>query len=331
VSAQALGSQALGRQPLGSPSVGSGVRLELRLLWRGLVLPICLAVCALFAISNVGNQVDAVHSDLTLVQHTRAEYANNGMDFDADLRKPAHVVIEGNEQSVTNLARYDYDTMAASITALSPLSTIPETLKYFSFIFFPVIFFLVGLWMSTVQRRYSIEKNTLTRFGTARVVAARQLAVLIAAAGTIVAVLAVEAVARTIAFAVESSSLPFSEYPPIGTPAPQNGWAQWGILVLVVAFFGGAGIAVGATVGVFAVPAVLFLIWDLVIPFLGPNDPRNWFVVLGHSAFNYSSGFQLAPAIPLAAPIALTASVAVAVALLGLGYLGIRIRNPLAT
>jgi hypothetical protein len=88
---------------------------------------------------------------------------------------------------------------------------------------------------------------------------------------------------------------------------------------------------VGATVGVFAAPAVLFLIWDLVIPFLGPNDPRNWFVVLGHGAFNYSSGFQLAPAIPLAVPLALTAALAGAVVLLGLGYLGIRIRNPLAT
>jgi hypothetical protein len=314
-----------------APSLGSGVRLELRLLWRGLLLPICLAVCALFAIANVGNQVDAVHSDFALVQHTRAEYADNGMNFDADLRKPAHVVTKGNEQSVTNLARYDYDTMAASITALSPASTVPESLKYFTFIFFPVIFFLVGLWMSTVQRRYSFEKNTLARFGTARVVAARQMAMLIAAAVSIVTVLVVEVTARAIAFAVESRSVPFSDYLPISPSPAQNVWAQWGVLLLVIAFFGGAGIVVGATVGVFAVPAVLFLIWDLVIPFLGPNDPRNWFVVLGHAVFNYSSGFQLAPAIPLAVPIAVAASLAGAAVLLGLGYLGIRIRNPLAT
>jgi hypothetical protein len=314
-----------------APSLGSGVRLELRLLWRGLLLPICLAVCALFAIANVGNQVDAVHSDFALVQHTRAEYADNGMNFDADLRKPAHVVTKGNEQSVTNLARYDYDTMAASITALSPASTVPESLKYFTFIFFPVIFFLVGLWMSTVQRRYSFEKNTLARFGTARVVAARQMAMLIAAAVSIVTVLVVEVTARAIAFAVESRSVPFSDYLPISPSPAQNVWAQWGVLLLVIAFFGGAGIVVGATVGVFAVPAVLFLIWDLVIPFLGPNDPRNWFVVLGHAVFNYSSGFQLAPAIPLAMPIAVAASLAGAAVLLGLGYLGIRIRNPLAT
>jgi hypothetical protein len=314
-----------------APSLISGVRLELRLLWRGLVLPICLAICALFAIANVGNQVDAVHSDYTLVQHTRAEYQANGMNFEADLRKPAHVVTKGDEQSVTNLARYDYDTMAASIIALSPASAVPESLKFFSFIFFPVIFFLLGLWMSTVQRRYSVEKSRLARSGTARVVAARQLTVLIAAALAVAAVLVVELIARAIAFGIVSASLPFADYPPLSRPPSQEGWAQWGIALLVVAFFGSAGILVGAVIGVFAVPAVVFLIWDLVIPFLGPGDPRDWFVVLGHAAFNYSSGFQLAPAVPVAVPIALVASLAGAVVLLALGYLGIRIRNPLAT
>ena len=310
---------------------GSGVRLELRLLWRGLVLPICLAICALFAISNVEGQVDAVHAAFVQVQHTRVEYKANGMNFDADLRKPAHVVIKGNEQSVTNLARYDYDTAAGSILALSPAATIPESLKYFSFIFFPVLFFLMGLWMSTVQRRYSFEKATLARRGPARVVAARQLALLIAAVVTIGTILLVELVGRAIAYGVVAGSLPFSQYPPLSAPPEQNGFAQWGVAFLAVAFFGGAGIVVGAIVGVFAVPAVLFLIWDLVVPFLGPNDPRNWFVVLGHATFSYSSGFQLAPSVPLSLPIAITASLVGAIGLLALGYVGIRIRNPLAT
>jgi hypothetical protein len=295
------------------------------------VLPICLVVCAIFAVSNVQGQVDAAHSDFAQVQHTRAEYKAHGMDFDADLQKPAHVVIQGNEQSVTNLARYDYDTAAASVLALSPVSAVSESLKYFSFIFFPVLFFLMGLWMSTVQRRYAFEKTSLARRGSARVVAARQLALLIAAAVTIAAVLVVELVGRAIAYGIVSRSLPFSEYPPISPPPVENGFAQWGVSLLAVAFFGGAGIVVGAVVGVFAVPAVLFLIWDLVVPFLGAMDPRNWFVVLGHATYSYSSGFQLAPAVPLAVPLALVASLGVAVALLALGYLGIRIRNPLAT
>jgi hypothetical protein len=187
-----------------------------------------------------------------------------------------------------------------------------------------------------VQRRYGLEKVTLTRSGTARAVSSRQLALLVAAALTTAVVLVVEVVGRAIAYAAVSSGIPFAEYPPLAPPSvqsglAQNGLEQWGIALLVVAFFGGAGIAIGSIVGVFAVPAIVFLVWDLVVPFLGAGDPRNWFVVLGHGAFDYSSGFQLAPSLPLAVPIALGAPLVGAVVFLALGYGGIRIRNPLAT
>jgi len=307
------------------------VRLEVRLLWRGFILPVCLVVCALFAVLNVSNQASAVHNDYAQVQHTKAEYKANGMNFEADLGKPAGVVVKGDEQTVTNLARYDYDAMADSIIALSPASSVPETLKYFGFIFFPVVFFLLGLWMSTVQRRYHLEKVALTRSGTARTVAARQLALLAAAVVAVVAVIVVDLVARWIATAIVSAQLPFHDYPPLTATPAENAWAQWGVVLLVVLFFGGGGIVVGAVAGVFAVPAILFLIWDLVVPFLGPNDPRNWFVVLGHAVFNYGSGFQLAAPIPLAGTAALVAAGVGALLLLALGYGGIRVRNPLAT
>jgi hypothetical protein len=321
-----------------SPSVSqvgtglaSAVRAELRLLWRGFVLPVCLIVCALFAVGNVVNEVTAVHSDYALVQHTKAEYKANGMDFRADLAKPAKVVTHGDEQTISNLARYDYDTMAAAIVALSPESTVTEVLKYFGFVFFPALFFLLGLWMSTVQRRYHLEKVTLVRAGTTATIAARQLSLLIAAAVVVVAVLVVDAVSRAIATGIVSAQLPFGSYPPL-SPAPTHSpLAQWGLILLVVVFFGAAGVAVGAVTGVFAVPAILFLIWDLVVPFLGPNDPRNWFVLLGHSVFDFGSGFQLAPAIPVPEPLALVGTLGGAAVLLLIGYVVIRIRNPLAT
>lgn len=309
----------------------SGVRLEFRLLWRGFILPVCLVICALFAVLNVSNQASTVHADYAQVLHTEAEYKANGMDFHADLSKPAGVVVKGDEQTVTNLARYDYDAMADSIVALSPASSVPETLKYFGFIFFPVVFFLLGLWMSTVQRRYHLEKVTLTRAGTARTIAVRQLALLAAAVVTIAVVIVVDLVARAIETSVVSAQVPFLDYPQLHAAATGSTWGQWGVLLLVVLFFGGAGIVIGAVAGVFAVPAILFVIWDLVIPFLGSNDPRNWFVVLGHAVFSYGSGFQLAPPIPLAEPVALVAAGAGALVVLALGYGGIRIRNPLAT
>jgi len=309
----------------------SQVRIELRLLWRGFVLPVCLIVCALLAVGNVANTASSVHADYGLVQHTRAEYAAHGMDFVADLKKPSKVTTSGNEQSVTNLARYDYDTMASAVIAISPASSATESLKYFGFLVFPLVFFLIGLWLATGQRRYRLEKVTLARAGTAKTVAARQLTVLAVAAIVTATVLVVDAAARAIATTILAAQLPLSAFSPLSPQPVQNAPAQWGVICLVVLFFGGAGIAVGAFAGVFAVPAIVFLLWDYVVPFLGAHDPRNWFDVLGHAVYTYASTFQLSPAIPLGVPVALVAVSVGAAVLLGLGYLGIRIRNPLAT
>ncbi|HEY5231310.1 MAG TPA: hypothetical protein VIJ11_10540 [Galbitalea sp.] len=316
---------------LKSAGVLGQTRVELRLLWRGFVLPICLVICALLAVANVDNTAGSVRADYGLVQHTRAEYAANGMNFAADLKKPAKVTTSGDEQSVTNLARYDYDTMASAVIAISPASSVTESMKYFGFLLYPLVFFLVGLWLATGQRRYRLEKVTLVRAGTARTVAARQLALLVVSAIVTATILVVDAVSRAIATSMLAAQLPLSAFSPLSPQPVQNSGAQLGVIVLVILFFGGAGIAVGAFTGAFAIPAIVFLIWDYIVPFLGVHDPRNWFDVLGHAVYSYASTFELSPAIPLAVPVALTAALLGAVLLLGLGYLGIRIRNPLAT
>jgi hypothetical protein len=307
------------------------VRVELRLLWRGFVLPICLIIIALLAVANVVNATNSVRADYSLVQHTRAEYAQNGMDFAGDLKKPAIVSTKGGEQTVSNLARFDYDTMASAVIAISPAGSAQEALKYFGFLLFPLAFFLVGLWLATGQRRYHLEKVALVRVGPTITVLARQLTLIVVAVIVVAVLLVVDVVARAAATSVLAAQLPLSVFTPLSPEPTQNVAAQWAVILLVVLFFGGAGLAVGSFAGVFAIPAILFLIWDYVVPFLGAHDPRNWFDVLGHAVFGYASTFQLAPAIPLAEPVALGASVAGAVLLLGLGYLGIRIRNPLAT
>jgi len=306
-------------------------RMELRLAWRSFVLPALLVLCALVAVLNVVNTAQVVRSDYSLLQHTRAEYAANHLDFAADLRKPVVVTTNGGQQSITNLARYDYDTMATAAAAMSPASTTTESLKYFGFLIFPAIFFLLGLWMSTSQRRHHLEKATLVRAGTARTLAARQLALIVSAVAVVAVVELVDAVSRVITQASLSAQIPLGVFVPLSPSPTQNPWAQWGVILLVVLFFGWGGITVGAFAGVFAIPAIVFLVWDYVVPIFASQDPRNWFTVLGHGVFRYDTGFQLTAAIPIGVPIALIAAVVTTIALGGIGYLGIRIRNPLAT
>ncbi len=306
-------------------------RMELRATWRSWLLPAVLLICALLAVANVANAASTVRADYSQLAHTRAEYAANHMDFLGDLHKPEQVSGTSEDQSIGNLARYDYDTLTTGIAELDPSNAVAGSLKYLGFIIFPALFFLIGLWMSTSQRRYRFEKVTLARAGTARTVAARQLALLAIAAIVVAVTVLVDFVSRTIAHAVLFRDLPLGIFTPLSTPAPENAALQWLVILLVIVLFGGAGIGVGAVLGVFAVPAIVFVIWDYVVPIFAQEDPRNWFEVLGHSAFSYSASFELAEPLPLAEPIALIATSITAAVFVAVGYLGMRLRNPRAT
>jgi hypothetical protein len=279
----------------------------------------------------VVNSAQAVRDDYALLQHTKSEYAKNGMDFAADLARPEEVTTTADEQTVSNLARFDYDTLATAIHDIAPSSSPIETMKFFGFLVFPIVFFLVGLWMSTTQRRYSTEKVVLVRAGPARTVAGRQLAILAVAGLTTVATLLADVTARTVAHASLASQLPLDAFPPLTTPRPDNPLAQWAVILLVAVFFGAGGIAVGTTTGVFAVPALVFLAWDFILPISAQNDPRNWFTVLGHAVFTYSTSFELTQPIPLPVALAAVLTIGSSIALVVVSYLGIRIRNPLAS
>jgi hypothetical protein len=284
-------------------------------------------------VANVNNRVNDLRADYALVQHTRAEYRANGESFTAALAQPAKVVTKGDEQTVTNLARFDYDNLSNAIVDLSPSNTVSDSLYFFSFVLFPLIFFFLGLWMSSIARRYRFEKSLIVRNGTAVTVAARQAALIAAALVVLGVVLVVEGISRGIASSTLAQQLPLHSYPPLGPAAHPDIGGQWLLAALIIVFFGGAGILVGSVIGVFGVPAILFLVWDMLVPFLGPGDPRNWFVVLGHAVYRTSGGggVELALALPLAQPLALTFSIGGAGLVVVLGYVGIGIRNPIAT
>lgn len=304
---------------------------ELRLAWSAYLLPVLIVLAATLAVLNVMNSAQAVRDDYALLQHTKAEYAQNGMDFAADLSRPEEVETTSSEQTVSNLARFDYDTLSTAIHDIAPSSSPVETMKFFGFLVFPVLFFLVGLWLATTQRRYATEKFALVRAGPARTIAGRQLAMVAASALIVIAVLLADVVSRTIARASLATELRLDAFPPLEPPKPENPLLQWAVILLVAVLFGAGGVAVGSVTGVFAVPALVFLAWDLVLPIGAQNDPRNWFTVLGHSVFHYSNSFQLIQPIPLPVLDAALLAVGASVALVAVGYLGIRIRNPLAS
>ncbi|WP_213814253.1 hypothetical protein [Glaciihabitans sp. dw_435] len=309
-------------------------RLEMWLLWRSWVLPVALLLTAIVATATVVNGAHAVRANHAMLEHTKREYAANGLDFAADLRRPVTVETDGlapGEASVGNLARYDYDRLAASVSAMSPTSALSETLKGFGLLVLPLVAFMLGLWSATVWRRHGLEKVTLVRAGPVATVAGRQVAVVVASALVVATAVMVDATGRAIARATLSRDLPLGDFAPLTAAPPAHPLAQVGAIVLVILFFGGAGVATGAVVGSFALPALLFLAWDYVLPILVVHDPRNWFAALGHEVFTYSSAFELAQPLPIEPVLAGACALASTILLGGVAQFASSRRNPRAT
>jgi hypothetical protein len=309
----------------------------LRFALRSFVIPALVLVCVLLSIGNVVGAAQSVRADYAQVEHTRAEYAANHLDFEAALRQPMKATTTGNEQVVGNLARYDFDAMAAAVASISPSKTVPESLKFFGFLVYPALFFLLGLWLATGQRRYKLDKVALVRAGPNRTALTRQFSLAAIAAATVAATLLTDVVARSIAQAALARAVPLSLFTssasgvPLPASDPGDPLAQWGVILLVTIFFGMGGLAIGTVSGVFGAPAIVFLVWDFVVPVVGVLDPRDWFEVLGHRVFDYSAQFELAAPIPLDPRLAIAAAVVGSAVFVALGYVGIRIRNPRAT
>ena len=306
------------------------VRNELVVLVRTWALPVAVIVALALTLGNVLNGVNAVTTSVAQLTQTRAMYAENGMDFEAALRAPVTVTGSGSMSEIDNFARYDYDTLVAAVAALRPEATVNETLGYLSFVLFPALFFLLGLWLSTVQRARGFEKTTLVRVGPRRMVLARQSAVVVAGLAVTGVSVTIDVVARGVARVAVERVASFEQYPPLH-PLPESAVGQQLVVcALVVVCCGWAGIATGALAGSFAIPAIVFVAYNYVVPVLVAWDPRNWLLVLGHGAFEPSPGFTMATSVPMDGLLALIAVVIGAI-VAGLGaQVATRARNPLA-
>jgi len=306
------------------------IRLALRLLWVTGPLPLILGIVAALAALNVFSGVNAAYQSQAQFDRTVDAYAQAGDDLGAALREPAGVSESGGSMMVENTARFDYDQLAAALQSLLPFNAVDEALKFQALLVFPAALFVLALWLSTAPRRYGFEKVILVRAGVATTTASRQVTVAVAALLMSAIAVVVDLLGRTVAWAVVSRDIDFAAFPPLEELPEHNPLAQAAVVLAVALFFGWAGLAVGAATGVFIVPTIVFLAWDYVLPILVPHDPRNWFTVLAHGAFDFTSTFALRPALPVDTPIVIAAVAGIIVVLGAAVYPLAGLRNPRA-
>jgi hypothetical protein len=307
------------------------VRTQVVLQWKSYVIAVLVALVLALTVANVANSFGAVHDNYRELLQTKAQYAANGMNFAADLAKPAKIVNVDGGQGTSNIARSDYDALSHSIDAMSPGQGPTEVLKYLGIFLFPAIFFLFGAQVASYGNKFRTEKLAVVRLGVFRSMLANQASVLVFILIVAIASVLSDVISRAIYGAVLSSQLPVGKYPDLSPFGVTNWLVAAPMLLLVWVFYGTLGYFFGTLFKGVAVPAIIFIAYNYVLPVFGVFDPRSWVANLARGFFDYSTGsfaiFQ-PQAISAGACLALLAGVT-CIAWVGSLVIATR-RNPLA-
>jgi hypothetical protein len=291
---------------------------ELRWL-RGSGAALSLLVTgALLAIAGVVSGATSSLAAISAFRDTLARYRENGEDVAAALAAPA--VIEGDaaHQVISNSLRYDLDQAALALTQLSPIGAICSVLSLCALLVFPVLGYVLGVFLSTHDIRSGSVILRWPQSGIAPYATSKPIALVASLAALAAVIAAVSIPSAWIAGALVAPEVAELAAFAVDEPGAARAVAIGGLAVLTGTVFGALGLLVGAvtrnrtfSIGVFAVGFYL-------LPLAGVADPRNFLTLAGADVLYFAGQFRPPPlgeVPPLVAVGALLGGVVVALGL----------------
>jgi len=280
-----------------------------------LALAFAAVVMAIWgAVSGATTSVSAIAA----FQATLARYRANGEDITGALNSPASVEGSADQQVISNPLRYDLDQAALALTQLDPLGAISSTLSLCALFMFPIIGFVLGIFVSTHDYKSGSLAFRWPRSGAVAFAASKPVALLLAmgALAVLTAALAVPAawIARLTLAEASNEIAAFA----VAGPSAAHAFAIGALSVLTGTAGAATGLLIGALTRNRTFTVAAFSVGFLLIPLLGIADPRNLITVAGRDLLYFVGQFRPRPLgdfDPLAAAVVLAAIAVVSVGL----------------
>lgn len=272
---------------------------ELRLLTYSRYLHVILAVLAVGVIISFTGSVSAARSAHTSFVREVATYESNGVTLAEALAAPMSVTTDGDQETIDNPLKYDYLELGKSVHAVQGMAMIGTALDLVTFIVIPLLFLIVGSYLSNVDR---LARTALFRAARERWVAVTAGKVVTIGVLAVIAPVTVAVVALA-AGAIGSGSVASLTarigfdlvYPSTQSPLALKMVATAGVCLL----FGVFGYAIGFITRSISWPMILAAAALFLVPFVSAWDPRNLMAVVGSQVYDFWGQFQMRPPIPL--------------------------------
>lgn len=233
-----------------------------------------------------------------LYLRTEAEYKKDGIDIEKSLNSPVKIEehIGGNgdkSEVIENILRYDYENLAYSIYMIKPGQVLSTSLEWVSFIFFPIIFMIYGVYLATYDRKYKTLKMKSIQYNWKHFILSKQLSMYLSAFLMLTISILASYVAGRIFYTIISKEIPIEKFQSIKSPPDKNIFIQCIIVLFIVIIFSTIGFCLGVICKGILIPTLVFVVYNFSLPILGEYDIRNMIAVLGHKAFNFLGNFKL--------------------------------------
>ncbi|MEC0275313.1 hypothetical protein [Peribacillus frigoritolerans] len=271
---------------------------ELKFQHYSKILIILFISISLFSIWNLYSQKLTAEYNYKLYLQSVDKYANTDESLKEALNSPIDVQsLEGedntNGEIVSNIVRYDYESVASSVNNLKMERIGSITLEWLTFVFFPFFFGMFGIYIGTYDLKYKTIKIKAVQQNFFLLLFSKQLSMYLSAIIILSSSLLVSYVTGSIFLKMLSDRIPFSEFQlNIQTP-DDNMFLQFLLSLSVAIIYSTLGFYLGLLFKGIIGPTILLISYNFILPVFGEYDLRNLIAVLAHKIFSFTGNFKL--------------------------------------
>ncbi|MDI6604471.1 MAG: hypothetical protein QME35_04955 [Thermoanaerobacteraceae bacterium] len=272
----------------------NSTKKELKYQFYSNVFFIMLLTMFLFSVLNLYNQMTNVKNNYNLFLHTQTEEKKIGNNIEKELNSPVDIKKENGLEIINNPLKFDYDNVALSIYDLKkPDRIITNTLKYLSFFFYSFFFTIYGIYISTYDIKFKTIKVKAVQRNWNQILFSKQLSIFVSSFIIILIVLLLSNIVGSLFYYILSHQIPVNDFKLSVLPSDTNVVLQFILSISISFIFSTIGFYLGLIFRGFMYPAVIFIVYDFILPVIGKYDLRNLISVLGHKVFDFYGNFIL--------------------------------------
>ncbi|MBD3859421.1 ABC transporter permease [Bacillus sp. 28A-2] len=256
----------------------------------------------LISLWNVYAQYETTKSNYAQYVKTETEYKELGIDIKKALTMPVNIEegeLAGAEgEVVENVLKYDYEQFIQSLHLMEPTQAISTNLEWMGFIFYPLIFGLYAIYLTTYDVKYKTMKLKAVRYQWNDVLFSKQLSLYVVILFFIPIVCLISYMASHIFYSVISHDISVQLF----TYKDSTEYSILIQLLFVVCtswLFSTIVFYLGSLCRSFILSVVIYMVYFLLIPNLGVFDLKNMIANLALHLFSFKGNYQLFVPIPI--------------------------------